>query len=84
VDAPFHFNEEGWKVGEIPLQRLIARGELNLNSYPNKITKNVIHFGACRHFQCILVAILHPAFVYPLLHINYFVAEISTIRCLDS
>ncbi|PSN48077.1 hypothetical protein C0J52_03427 [Blattella germanica] len=40
VDAPFHFNENGWKVTDIPLERLIApvSGFL-LHIMPMKITK---------------------------------------------
>lgn len=26
LDAPFHFNPRGWKVGDIPLDRLIVSG----------------------------------------------------------
>lgn len=25
-DAPYHFNKNGWKVGEVPLERLITKG----------------------------------------------------------
>lgn len=28
LDAPFHFNEFGWKLGDIPLERLVVRGKL--------------------------------------------------------
>lgn len=27
LDAPYHFHKYGWKVGDIPLHNLIARGK---------------------------------------------------------
>lgn len=30
LDAPFHFNKAGWKVGDIPLDRLLVQGKLSL------------------------------------------------------
>lgn len=27
LDAPFHFNPNGWKLNEIPLERLVVEGE---------------------------------------------------------
>jgi len=32
MDAPFHFGEDGWKVGDIPLERLFVPGELRVSS----------------------------------------------------
>jgi hypothetical protein len=29
IDAPFHFYEEGWKIGDIPLERFFVPGEYN-------------------------------------------------------
>lgn len=26
LDAPYHFNKEGWRVADIPIERLIAKG----------------------------------------------------------
>lgn len=26
LDAPYHFYEHGWKVGEIPLDRFVVKG----------------------------------------------------------
>lgn len=28
IDAPFHFYQFGWKLGDIPLERLIVQGKL--------------------------------------------------------
>jgi len=28
LDAPYHFYQEGWKLDEIPLERMIAEGKL--------------------------------------------------------
>lgn len=28
LDAPFHFNKEGWKLDEIPLERMVAEGKI--------------------------------------------------------
>lgn len=27
LDAPFHFNHDGWKLGEIPQERMIVEGK---------------------------------------------------------
>ncbi|KAJ8964867.1 hypothetical protein NQ317_006452, partial [Molorchus minor] len=27
-DAPYHFNKDGWKVGEVPIDKLVAKGAL--------------------------------------------------------
>lgn len=27
LDAPFHFNPDGWKLNDIPLERLVVEGE---------------------------------------------------------
>ncbi|XP_025413965.1 uncharacterized protein LOC112686063 isoform X2 [Sipha flava] len=37
LDAPFHFNHDGWKLGEIPLERLIIEGvHLNVSQEVNE------------------------------------------------
>lgn len=33
LDAPFHFYQYGWKLDDIPLERLIVEGKLNMNFY---------------------------------------------------
>jgi kynurenine formamidase len=32
MDAPFHFSEDGWKVGDIPLERLFVPGEYRIKN----------------------------------------------------
>lgn len=33
MDAPFHFNKKGWRIGEIPFQRFFGKGKTYFDNF---------------------------------------------------